>query len=413
MASAMNDVAEVYMPGAAPLPRSPSVLLLGDAAGLLAIPGCPACRYPAESSDSYLTWFALEGHADPDVLQMVCASRGMCPRHTRRLLAQPGAASRLTVVYRYVIAAVLRNPGAGPASCPGCDQETAAEDRVLGILLDELATGQRAEYKAHGGLCLPHLRRAARRRRSQDVRWLIRFMIARLGAPEPDADLLAGARDPDTDSRAGLRAALPRTAPARACPACWAAAAAERALVADVRSAGTGRGGALPADRLCRQHLRDAASGPGLLAWQAELEAERLAGALDGKPRLLGIAPGWLSPRAQRALADPDCAVCRGTNLSAAAELREVASSVRHGSHPPALCARHVARLCAADALAGRAATSALTEYATELLSQLKADFGKRTPDARASGARGPDAWRRAAALLDGSVFGGCAADQP
>jgi hypothetical protein len=162
--------------------------------------------------------------------------------------------------------------------------------------------------------------------------------------------------------RAGLRAALPRTAPARACPVCWAAAAAERALVTDVRSAATGRGGALPADRLCRQHLRDAASGPGLLAWQAELEAKCLAGALDGKPRLLGIAPGRLSPRARRAVADPDCAVCRGSRHAAADQLCRVASSLREGIRVPALCARHVSPLRGADAVAGRLAAGEPTE---------------------------------------------------
>ncbi len=402
------------MPGAVPLPRSPSMLLLGDAAGLLATPGCPACRYTAESSDTYLTWFALEGHADPDVLQMVCGSRGMCARHTRRLLAQPGAAGRLTAVYRYVIGALVRNPGAGPAACPACDQEKAAEDRVLGTLLDDLATGQRAEYKAHGGLCLPHLRRAARRRRNQDVRWLIRFMIAQLRTPVPDPDLLAGAPDPDTDSRAGLRAALPRTAPSQACPVCWAAAAAERAHLADVRSAGSGGRGALPAERLCRQHLRDAASGPGLVGWQAGLEAERLACALDGKPRLLGIAPGWLSPRAQRALADPDCAVCRGAERAAADQLRHVASALRAGVHSSELCVRHVSRLRADDAVAGRLASSELTERAQRLSSQLDADFGAATTAGRAPGGRGQgaSAWRRAAVFLDGSVLGGCPADQ-
>lgn len=399
------------MPAAVPLPRSPSVLLLGNAAALLTGPGCPACRYAAESSDTYLSWFALEGHADPDVLRGLRAARGMCARHTRRLMAQPGAASRLTAVYRYVVASVARDHGAEAASCPGCAQEAAAQDRVLDTLLDELAAGDRASYKTHGGLCLPHLRRAARRARNLDVRWMIRFMIARLASAEPDVSLLAGAADPDDDFRARFRAAGQSAAPAGACPACWAAAGREHVLLAQART-GTAE---VAADGLCGQHLRDAASGP-LLGSQAELAAERLAAVLDGKPRLLGIAPGWLSSRARRALADPDCPVCTGSARAAADELRRAWPAPRDGvtlrNRPqlpsPQLCARHVTRLRAADPAAGRRASSELAERARALLSQLDADFGSRTRDARA-GAAGPgvSAWRRAAVFLDGSVLGG------
>jgi hypothetical protein len=407
------------MPGAVPLPRSPSVLLLGDAAGLLTAPGCPACRYTAESSDTYLSWFALEGHGDPDVLQGLGASRGMCARHTRRLIGQPGAASRLTAVYRYVVAAVTRDPGADPAGCPACDQEAAAEDRVLGTLLDDLAGGDRSEYKTHGGLCLPHLRRTARRARNLDVRWMIRFMIARLCSAEPGPDVLAGAADPDAHFRAGLRGAARSAPPAGACPACWAAAARERALLAEARASGTGGRGTLAAAGLCRQHLRDAASGV-LLAWQADVAAGRLAAVLDGKPRLLGIAPGWLSARARRALADPDCAVCTGSERAAADELRLVSSAPRDGAtrqHRPQpssaqLCTRHVARLRAVDAAAGRRAVTELAERARHLVSQLDADFGTRIRESRVSGAGpGVTAWRRAAVFLDGSVLGGWPAD--
>lgn len=77
-------MAEVVVPSAVPLPRVPSVLLLGSGAGLLEAPGCPACGYTAECSDTYLTWFALEGHGDPDVLQKavrIPSIRDASPRH--------------------------------------------------------------------------------------------------------------------------------------------------------------------------------------------------------------------------------------------------------------------------------------------------------------------------------------------
>ncbi len=402
------------MPSAAPVPRSPSVLLLGSAAGLLTTPGCPACRYTSESSETYLTWFALEGHSDPDVLQVLRKSRGMCARHTRRLLAQPGADARLTAVYKYVVAAAVADLGPQRAGCPACAQEAAAADRVLDILLEEFTSATKTEYKLHGGLCLPHLRRAARRTRHHEVRWLLRFMIARLSAPEPDLDLMAGWPDGDADTRARMRAALPPSYPATApdtCSVCWSSADFERMHLNAVSS---GRSAAAP-DLLCGPHLRDAADAFGLLAQQAEGQAIRLARALDGQPRLLGIAPGWLSAAARRALADPDCPVCRGSGQAAADELGRVRAWLRRAARPPAtvpLCARHATWLHGIDAQAGRLAAGALGDHAARLATELDTAFRMRTW-AHRNDSRGPEmnAWRRAAVFLDGSVLGGCLAD--
>jgi hypothetical protein len=85
------------------------VLTLYSAADLLTAPGCPVCRYATEASDRYLHWFALEGHAQSATITRLCASLGMCAAHTRRLIRQPGAAVRLTAVYRYVVTAA-RDP---------------------------------------------------------------------------------------------------------------------------------------------------------------------------------------------------------------------------------------------------------------------------------------------------------------
>ena len=93
------------MPAATPIPRGPSVLTLYSAADLLTRPGCPVCRYAGEASDRYFAWFALEGHAQAVAITRLCASLGMCPRHTRGLLTQPGAAPRLTAVNRYLVQA--------------------------------------------------------------------------------------------------------------------------------------------------------------------------------------------------------------------------------------------------------------------------------------------------------------------
>lgn len=439
------------MPSAAPVPRGPSVLLLGSSAGLLTVPGCPACRYLAESSDTYLAWFALEGHSDPDALHRVCASRGMCARHTRRLLAQPGAAFRMTAVYRYVIAAVARDLAAGaapqPSGCLACEQEARAEDRVLSALLENFTAEARGQYEEHGGLCLPHLRRAARRHRSQDLRWLVQFMITRLRAPGPGLDLLVGWPGPGAGSRAAQPAGPgsgPGGAPAAACRVCWAAARAEAALLAEVRPTGRGPSPRPPAGSLCGPHLRDAATaeeptagrpegftaGPdeglvarqveGLLAGQAEGEAQRLAQVLETRPRRLGISPGWLSPRTRRALAEPDCRVCRGRDEAAASAIARLRAVLRDAAAEPAeglpLCVRDATRLQAVDAQAARPVLRALCGSAGRLVAQLDAAFAaaaRAHAQAQRGHRRDPElnAWRRAAVFLDGSVFGGWAVD--
>jgi hypothetical protein len=402
------------LPSAVPLPRGPSVLLLGSPAGLLSRPGCPACWYAAESSDAYLRWFALEGHGDVDMITRLCGARGMCAWHTRRLVAQPGAAGRLTAVYKYVVRAATDDLGAEPAGCPACEHDSAAADRVVGVLLEDITAADRWAYKEHGGLCLPHLRRAALLARG-DIRWLVRFMASRLSESRPSLDLLAGGPDPDVQARAACRAALARRlSPGQpwTCSVCWAAASWERTTLADFGAAPSASAG----DDLCSAHLRDVAwqapAADDLLAGRAAAERERLGQVLDGKPRLLGIAPGWLSVRARRALADPDCSLCRGRGNAAGRAIGQLAAS-RSGLMPAAfrLCVRHVRRLDDADPVAGQLAEQAAREYGSALVSDLAEDFRTSTWTHRDEpGESDGSAWRRAAAFLDGAVFGGCPA---
>ena len=151
------------MPAAAPVPRGPTVLTLYSAMDLLTGPGCPACHYGDEAADRYLAWFAFEAHADAGMITRLCSSLGMCPRHTRALMCQPGAARRLTALYRYILPAArdqLGGRAARPGDCPACEHDGAAVGRALDTLLDGLADGPvRERYRRLGGLCieLPHL----------------------------------------------------------------------------------------------------------------------------------------------------------------------------------------------------------------------------------------------------------------
>src|SRR6266487_4534484 len=178
------------MPAAAPLPRGPSVLTLYSAADLLTGPGCPVCRYAGEAGDRYLAWFALAAHAEAVTITRLCASLGTCPRHTRRLMAQPGAAIRLTAVYRYVMEAArdrLAGRVAPLAPCPACEHDDASAGRALDTLLDGLTgSSVRERYLELGGLCVPHLRAAAPARGQRGVViWLAETMMATLSTRPP------------------------------------------------------------------------------------------------------------------------------------------------------------------------------------------------------------------------------------
>jgi len=278
------------MPAAAPVPRGPSVLTLYDAADLLTAPGCPVCRYAGEASDRHLGWFALEAHADAVTITRLAGSLGMCASHTRRLMAQPGAARRLTAVYRYIVVAArdrLAGRAAARAACPGCEHDQAATDRAMDTLLDGLADGPvRDRCLEQGGLCIPHLAEATARGQRQTATWLAETMAATLLAHPPGLEWLTGGAAQDADMRAVLRRAIPATARpgSYVCAACLAGVHAERERLARLADHGDEGGPTDPGLALCGTHLADAAvlAGRGrnlmlLLTWQANCHAARLS----------------------------------------------------------------------------------------------------------------------------------------
>jgi hypothetical protein len=247
---------------------------------LLTSAGCPLCRYVAEASDRHLIWFAMEAHGQPDTITRLCRTLGLCPRHTRGLLTQPGAGARLTVVYRYLLQAGREYLSAGrqpPEACPSCARDTEAADRALDALLTGLHDEEiRDRYRALGGLCLPHLRFAAARSPRRQAPWLADAALHRLAGGRPDPRLLTGDYEPDAEARVRLRAALPATArpgtggdragvgprplPQNICLICQAAAQAERDELAKL----AGHARLRPRQSwpgLCAEHLRDVWAG--------------------------------------------------------------------------------------------------------------------------------------------------------
>lgn len=417
------------MPAATPFPRSPSVLVLGSAERLLSGPGCAVCRYTAEASDRYLAWFALEAHADPVTITRLCGSLGMCPRHTRALMSQPGAAIRLTSVYSYVLQAARAQLGPRPgqlAPCPACEHGEAAADRAVAIVLDELTeTTERQRLPGLAELCFPHLRAAGGRARRRAAGRLRLVLASRAADGRLSLEAIAGGTDHDADTRAGLHAALSPSGnvPPGTCPICLAVARAERSPLAHAVAAGGGGQPGVDSHRgcLCAVHLRDAAvmypgCAPALLARQCELQADAVSGLVPRRPRWPG--PGAGRGRRKREgrgpLPDPDaCSVCRVRESAAQQELERCQTVLRaqlpghDGEHR--LCVRHVLSLRAADPAAGRVASGPAAGRADILIEELAEASRKNTWGHRHE-ARGPEmaAWRRAAAFLDGGVFGGC-----
>jgi len=406
------------MPAATPIPRGPTLLTLYTATDLLVAPGCPVCRYAGEAADRYLAWFALEGHADTVTVTRLCASLGMCPRHTRGLMSQPGAARRLTALYRYLTRAA-RDRLAGRAArldgCPGCEHDDGAAARALDTLLDGLADGQvRDRCRQLGGLCLPHLRAASVRGDHRILSWLAQTMTAAVGAGPAGPHWLAGTGH-DADTRAVLRGALPVAVPpgSGACAACLAAGRGEHARLARI----AGSGGQHQSDAsvlLCAGHLSDLiilagqSAAPPLLAWQAS----SLAATLPRPGQSPGRPTGWL--RFRRGGAGPGpCPVCLEAVAAAQRAIDDLRAWLRAGppdaDHGVPLCVRHLLSLKAADPWAGQVTAAGAIDRADLLIAELDRAFTNSTWAHRHE-ARGPEttAWRRAAAFLDGGVFCGC-----
>ncbi len=402
------------MPFAAPLPARPGHLALFGAGDLLAVAGCPACRYAAEAGRRFLGWFALEGHYDADVLTRLCGSLGFCPAHTRGLILLPGAPGRLAALYRYLLRTALAHLGDGTSPgqpCLACARDAEAGRRALDTVLSGLSEEDLWEsYAACGGLCLPHLRAAAARTRRSLVVPMARVLAGRLASRPADVTALAGEPPGDAAIRARLSLSLPSPeAAGPGCPVCLAAGLAERDAVmhasgavgmpgARRRADEEDRAGAPgePAGFLCPAHLHQAVAAacerPG---------RDAVAGMLDWHARLAAAWARALPMRRGRArqasagLARP-CPACRAAARAAAAAAGRLLAGPAGGRAPGSPCLRHVLLLRAADRRGASRYVAEAASAARALAAELEtAPAGLMPP------------WQRAVALTDGRVYGG------
>lgn len=397
------------MPAATPILNGPTVLTLYTAADLLTGTGCPVCRYAGESGNRYLAWFALEAHADPATVTRLCSSLGMCPRHTRALMSQPGAARRLTAVYGYLVRSTreqLTGHRGRLAACQACGLDERASGRALEVLVEDLSgdSAVRYRYLELGGLCIPHLRSAPARGNRRIIAWLAQAQAA-AASSGPAIPLWLAGTDHDAPARAVLRQAATtiRLLPGM-CVACLAAARVEHDRLSWVVHRG-GRDRPDPGLALCAGHLSDLIflAGEGdavqMLTWQAAC-----------------LGAGLTQPPARRRFRKPAslarCSLCLSAGEAARQALDNVRAALRPGHAPgrqAPLCVRHLLGLAAADPRAGKLTAPAAVGRADALITELDEAFSKGTW-ARRHEAAGPEmtAWRRAAAFLDGGVFCGC-----
>jgi hypothetical protein len=375
------------MPSAAPQPPGPSHLALFGAEDLLRPDGCPVCRYVVGASDRFLGWFALEGHADADMITQMCRSLGFCAVHARGMLSQSGAEGRMTAVYTYLLraAACYLAEGTSPtAPCLGCTRDAEATERALDTLLADLQEPDVCDrYRAAHGLCLPHLRTAAPRAGRQLAAWLAEDMLTGLAVGPPDLALLAGDPAPLPSVRSGI------------CRACVMAHHLERDAPSNSGSpAGAVRG---PCAGLCPAHLREARAGTGaaeLLAAETERALAWLA-ATASPPARFAKLPG----RSRRR--EDGCPLCQSAGTPGDQAVR----ALHAAPDQPQLCLRHVIALRNRDPGAAEQLVRSAADRTRALLAELEEAARKRSWQHRHE-PRGPEttAWRRAATLVDGRI---------
>lgn len=289
-----------------------------EALVLLGARGCPVCRFAGENERQFFVWFLLEKYTELETIVRLRAALGMCPAHSRRLLALADD-STLTSIYQDVVTAALARLGGkgGEGRCPACDDVAWATGYASRSVLAALAEPPvAAAYEAAGGLCLPHLLGTLVQPRPELLPILLRVLGDRLKAEDREAGLLAllGGGDPDAPVRKRLRERLPddeavesfagrrptaadrlrQSLRVNACPVCLAAGRMERRYLAWIRQERVESAAQLGLEvaGLCPVHLHDlAALDPPAAAWLARVKRELWLGELQRLEARLRVLP--------------------------------------------------------------------------------------------------------------------------
>ena len=167
-------------------------------------PACPVCRMAIRSGDRFLETYSYEHVNDIEIRELVRAAKGFCHHHTWRLFhehsplgtaltyfdilgeaSQQIASSKEQQGFLRSLAARARKRLTPQGTCLGCDAQSNAEQRYLGLLVETLRGDREAQetYTDSDGLCLLHLRAALVSRPSRDATdLLLRVQEKRIAA---------------------------------------------------------------------------------------------------------------------------------------------------------------------------------------------------------------------------------------
>lgn len=426
-------------------PRAPDVrpALKSEFEALLSADGCPACTFLASADRSFFSWFVSENHTVASVQAQLRAAMGMCARHSRRLIDDPGPGPVVTTVVREALTgahARLRGPAPG-GSCPACESALSRSGDVRHLVSNALLHKSEARhFTEHHGLCLGHALALAEAAPPAPMKLVAERLLDELRGHNPSTmlALLAGADD-DASRRATWRTHLPDPGEAgttvatlcaqlsvNACPACLAAGISERRYLRWFQEASVGGDPSLATDpgEFCATHLHDLAL-TDVAAARYAIDRKRSA-TIAALQRLLDQLAQPPNPRGRRRASGTDvsdrvhttlrpvhqCPACRAERT---AELRQVqlldaaltlpvvqrAYENAHG-----LCVRHALGL--AGGTAGQLVRRAVDGRVAVLRWELEEIRRKYAWTCRHEPV-GPehDAWLRALVQVDGRLLGG------
>ena len=267
-------------PAEIPSAEARGARLISELERLLREPGCPVCQYVEEAERSFFSWFQIESFTAAEVQARLRAGMGMCPGHSRRLIAEigDGEGHITTTVIRHALAGARQtlSDGGQPGTCLACEAVAFGGQRGRSLVLGGLSDpGHARLYSEHDGICLPHLLAAA----EVADRSALRLLAERLAASleKRDGSVLVGAiagvdqdacrrgawreRVPETPGDGSTVARLCRQLESEACPVCLARGQADRRYVQWFVERASERDPSLETDpgQLCAPHLHDIA----------------------------------------------------------------------------------------------------------------------------------------------------------
>ncbi|MYQ75820.1 MULTISPECIES: hypothetical protein [unclassified Streptomyces] len=405
----------------------------GEALRLVRDGLCAVCRERDVAATRWLSYFVMESHAQQGTRARVHAAAGLCPAHTRCLLADESAPWLMPQFLDLAVGGgtrLLGEPGTGPARCPCCVAGDDAAERALETLLRAFDHAPVRGAVRDGAVCLPHTAALAARVPAPYALELASAASAALAQEPCETAWLAGG-DEDADARAELHLRMDpllldeeqgrsRSVTDRwnadvgrgCCPLCLAE---HRATWRLLRWAAAATGPGRPAREecaLCAPHLYDLAAigGPNVDAVLAENRSQWDA-RLSRFGRALSESRKAQTQLGAHLLSAPRCRACDAGDEAAqrqasllVAQLHDPVQAERYG-HEHGICLRHALNWQGRPpAVVREVSTARLALLRWEIDETLREQDWHTRHEIKGSAAR---VSARAPTLLDGRIYAG------